>query len=265
MAELINIIKFCFGNVPPPRRLKVPVYTYFHNINMLTLADCRGWKQKLKFFLKREYIRSIRRNSDEWFVQTSNTANELIRHLGVSDDNVELYPFYRPPVVNATGSERTDYIFVGNDSGSKGHKELLDVWKELYKRGIERTLHLTVSSESRLYPAIEDLSKQGVKIVNHGIIPTEELFELYTHCKATVYPSRNESFGLGIVEAMEAGCDVIGADLPYMHAVCTPSEVFDPFSSESILKAVLKYEKKPRHTYQHARNLVNELIDEMTA
>ena len=41
----------CFGNVPPTFRLNVPVYTYFHNINMLTLQDCRDWKQKMKFWL----------------------------------------------------------------------------------------------------------------------------------------------------------------------------------------------------------------------
>ncbi|MDE7125477.1 MAG: hypothetical protein K2O12_03230, partial [Muribaculaceae bacterium] len=54
--------------------------------------------------------------------------------------------------------------------------------------------------------------------------------------------------GLGIIEAVEAGCDVIGADLPYMHSVCKPSAVFEPYSSESIVSAVLDYEKKKSKT-----------------
>ncbi len=77
-----------------------------------------------------------------------------------------------------------------------------------------------------------------------------------------MYPSINESLGLGIVEAITAGCDVIGADLPYMHAVCRPSAVFDPSSPESIADAVERYEKggMPRSELL-VRDQIDTLID----
>lgn len=252
---------FCFGNVPPPVRLNVPVYTYFHNINMLTLADCRGWKQLLKFWLKRSYIKCQSKNTDMWFVQTSNTAKELIKNLNVDKAKVELYPFYNIPDIKRVECERTDYIFVGDDSGSKGHNELLDAWEILHNRGIDRTLHLTVGQSAPSYEKIQNLVKTGVPIHNHGIIPMMEVFTLYAKCKATVYPSRNESFGLGIVEAMESGCDVVGSDLPFIHAICEPSEVFNRESPESIADAVLRYEKSHSKTMQKVSNKINELID----
>lgn len=255
---------FCFGNVPPPFKLRVPVYTYFHNINMLTLADSRGWKQKIKFFLKREYIRVRRKNSDEWFVQTTNTANELKANLNIPDKKVKLYPFYRPPVINSLEKERNDYIFVGNDSGSKGHRELIAAWKKLHDLGIDRTLHLTVSADSPLCSIIDEMAGSGVKIVNHGIVPLAEVFALYARCKATVYPSRNESFGLGIIEAIEAGCDVVGSDLPFMHAVCTPSEVFNPYSVDSIVEAVMRYEATQNQTDRKVSDMIDELISDIT-
>ena len=253
---------FCFGNVPPPVKLNVPVYTYFHNINMLTLADCRGWKQLVKFWLKRQYIRLRKKNTDSWFVQTSNTANELIRNLRVPETIVELYPFYRPPQNIVKGAdERKDYIFVGDDSGSKGHSQLLDAWEILHKKGFDRTLHLTVSSSAPSYDKIQNLVKDGVCIQNHGIIPMAEVFALYARCKATVYPSRNESFGLGIVEAMESGCDVIGSDLPFIHAICEPSEVFNSESPRSIADSVLMYEGSRILTKQLVTNLVDKLVN----
>lgn len=233
---------FCFGNVPPPFRLKVPVYTYFHNINMLTLTDCRDKKQLVKFWLKRAFIKHYRRNTDEWFVQTSNTANELIRHLGVSSDKVKLYPFYRLPKFPEASIGRKDYIFVGEYSGSKGHDELLEAWKTLHNQGLDLTLHLTVSLGDVFLKKLEEAIEQGVTIINHGYVSTDELAKLYVQCKATIYPSYNESFGLGLIEAMEAGCDVVASDRPFVHAICLPSETFEPSSPQSIVESVLKYE-----------------------
>lgn len=249
---------FCFGNVPPPIKLNVPVYTYFHNINMLTLSDACGWKQKIKFFLKREYIRSLRDNTDKWFVQTSNTANELISHLGVLESKVKLFPFYRAPKLSELSDERADYIFVGEDTGNKGHEELLLAWSKLREVGVNSVLHLTVSSKSALYPKIQNLINNGVRIINHGIIPFDELIKVYSTCKATVYPSPNESFGLGVVEAMELGCDVIAPDLPYIHSICKPSEVFESGNSNSILAAVVKYERGC--SYKTEQIVQNEIL-----
>ena len=250
-----------FDRAPPPVKLSVPVYTYFHNIKMLTLADCRGWKQLLKFWLKRSYIKCLRRNTDMWFVQTDNTANELVKNLRVDKAKVELYPFYNIPDIERLECERTDYIFVGDDSGSKGHRELIAAWNILHKRGVDRTLHLTVSPQSPLYVELAKMSEDGPSVVNHGFIPQKEVFALYSKCKATVYPSRNESFGLGLIEAMEAGCDVIASDLPFVHTICKPSEVFNRESPESIADAVLRYETASTRTYQKVSDKVNEMID----
>lgn len=252
---------FCFGNVPPPYRLKVPVYTYFHNVNMLTLQNCRDWKQKVKFWMKRTYIKSLRKNTAEWFVQTSNTAKELTKHLAVPEEKVKLYPFYKLPAYPQSESPRTDYIFVGEYSGSKGHAELLEAWKLLHEQGVDLTLHLTISLGDVILQQLKAAIENGVKIINHGYIPVEELAGLYMQCKATVYPSYNESFGMGLVEAMEAGCDVIASDRPYVHAICEPSKVFEPSSPSSIADAIIEYENgSKKETKLLVKDMVNEMI-----
>lgn len=254
---------FCFGNVPPPVKLSVPVYTYFHNINMLTLADCKGWKQLLKFWMKRFYIKCLSRNTDMWFVQTDNTANELIKNLRVDKAKVELYPFYKIPHIKNNECERVDYVFIGEDTGSKGHKELILAWELLHEQGFNRTLHLTVSARSSLYKEIEVMKNKGIDIKNHGLIPISEVFSLYSKSVATIYPSRNESLGLGLIEAMEMGCDVIAPCLPYVYAVCQPSATFQYGNPESIVRAILKYERGQTKTQKLVSNTINKLIERL--
>lgn len=260
---------FCFGNVPPQLRMEVPVYTFFHNINLLTLAEAHTAKVMAVSWLKREVFKHYKKNTDFWLVQTSNTAKELIDHLGESPERVKMMPFYElPDGVSEIAKlpHGNDYVFVAVDVPGKSHKELLGAWDILHKKGVDKTLHLTVQDDSPLAEKIKEAQNEGVKIVNHGVIPFPEVFELYKQSKAIIYPSHNESLGLGIVEAITAGCDVIGSDLPFLYSICKPSGVFNPYSAEGIADAVIEYEKgnsmKSELTiYNHIEELVKLLIN----
>ena len=236
---------FCFGNIPPPYKLNVPVYTYFHNINMLTLADSRDWKQYLQLWMKRTYIKRLKRHTDCWFVQTENTEKQLRKYFAEPQGRVERFPFYDFPAPALTSEERRDdYVFVGEYTGSKGHQELLKAWTMLYDIGFKKTLHLTCSSSADDFiERLDKAVKAGVPIVNHGFVSREEVKALYLQSKVTIYPSFNESFGLGLVEALGCGCDVIASDRAFTYSVCKPSEVFEPSSPISIAEAVLRYEE----------------------
>lgn len=258
----------CFGNIPAPIRMGVPVYTYFHNINLLTLAEAHRVPVLIKSWLKRLAFKYYKKNTDVWLVQTSNTSNELIKHLGEKVERVKLMPFYELPegVEDiAKQPHGDDYVYVSRDVPGKGHEKLLDAWEILHSKGIDVTLHLTVQKESSLNEKIKTAQAHGVKVINHGEIPFKEVFKLYSQSKAIIYPSHNESLGLGIVEAITAGCDVIGSDLPFLHSVCKPSGVFNPYSAESIVDAVTKYEQSGgRVSELTVFNHMDELIDILT-
>ncbi len=255
----------CFGNIPAPIKLNVPVYTYFHNINLLTLAEAHSLPVKVKSWLKREVFKHYKPNTDYWLVQTSNTANELVKHLGEKPDRVKLVPFYElPEGIDdiAKQPHGDDYVFVAVHVPGKSHEELLEAWRLLHSKGVDKTLHLTVQKESPFCEKIKAAQKEGVKVVNHGVIPFKEVFDLYKQSKAIIYPSHNESLGLGIVEALTAGCDVIGSDFPFLHSICKPSGVFNPYSPESIADAVIEYEKgNPEKSILSIRNLIEELVE----
>lgn len=234
----------CFGNVPPPMRINSKVFTYFHNVSLLKIPRDYPLKWKLSSLAKKFYIRHFVNNTDVWIVQTSNTANLLNKEIVKNRQPIEILPFYKldENLRNWKPEKKTDYVFIGECTNAKGHKYLLEAWEKLHKMGIDRTLHFTVTDEN-FSKEIEIAKSKGVIVINHGHIPFDEVIELYHKSKATVYPSLNESLGLGIIEAMEAGCDVIGCDLPYIHSICNPSEVFEPKSPVSIVQSIVNYEK----------------------
>ena len=259
----------CFGNIPAPIKLDVPVYTYFHNINLLTLAEAKSRKAKSIAWLKRSYFSLLKSNTNLWLVQTTNTAHELENHLNVHKDRIKILPFYDMPECfkEMKGQEHgSDYVYIANYTGAKGHEELLKAWEILHDKGIDIKLHLTVNPSAVAFvKQIESAKAKGVKIINHGFIPFDEVVKLYQQSKAIIYPSHNESLGLGIIEAIEAGCDVIGSDLPFIHSICKPSMTFDPYAPESIAATVLEYEKgrSPKSSLL-IQNKISELIDLIT-
>ena len=87
------------------------------------------------------------------------------------------------------------------------------------------------------------MKSNGVNIINHGIIPRKELILEYLDSKYLIYPSSNESFGLGLIEGIQLGVEIIASDLPFVHNVCDPLSVFNPFDVNSIVKSVLETKK----------------------
>lgn len=256
----------CFGNIPAPVKMEVPVYTYFHNINLLTLNGLPSIWTTASGWMKRQVYRYYKKNTDYWLVQTSNTREELLKHLGEKEKRVRLMPFYNiPERLNrmAQAKHGDDYVYVANYTGSKQHETLLEAWIILHEKGIDKTLHLTVPETATAFlKMVKEAQQRKVKVLNHGFVPFCDVMELYAQSKAIIYPSLNESLGLGLVEAITAGCDVIGADLPYTYSVCKPSLVFDVNSAESIAEAVMVYEVgKAEKSELKIHNMIDEMID----
>ena len=252
----------CFGNVPPPINLEVPVYTYFHNVNRLDVKVNYSFKKKVLSWMKRSYMKSLRVNTDKWIVQTSYTKQELIKYFEESEDRVLIMPFYElPEDTGCKDIERNDYCFIGAYTGNKGHDELLAAWKILHERGENLVLHLTVDKSNRLFSELEKrYDFNELNIINHGFVPFSKVMDIYHKSKAIIYPSKNESLGLGLIEAIHYGCDVLSSDLPYTYSVCKPSGVFDPTSPESIADAVGIYEYNNR---KKSTLLIHNMIDDL--
>lgn len=255
---------FCFGNVPPPFRLQAEVAVYFHNVLLCSAFKNATWREEFMGMLKMRYIRWRRSNADVFLVQTALVRSALVHDLG-SDIAISELPFYpstRLPLALGEPAEGrwSRYAYVSNGYPHKNHARLIAAWEMLAKKGCHPELHLTLDGEWKdLYQQIDNARSVGARITNHGFTDSQLL---YRACGYQIYPSQAESFGLGLVEAAEAGCAVIAADLPHVHAAIRPFGLFDPASVESICQAVLATHGRPAPKSELvAPNEVGRLVD----
>lgn len=255
---------FCFGNVPPPVRLRGHVMVYFHNMLLCHPVPEIGLRDRWLAAMKMKYIRLISQNADLFMVQSPSVRASLARHLPPSARIIEM-PFYALPASHnpepKDGRERWNrYAYVSNAYAHKNHAILMDAWERLARRGIYPELHLTVSDLSpQLGAKLERVRALGGRIINHGFT---EVAKIYQNCGYQIYPSLMESFGLGLIEAAEAGCAVLASELPFVHQVVRPFSTFDPKSPAQIEEVVLlTYGKQVEPSSVIVKNRLLCLVD----
>ncbi len=251
----------CFGNVPPSVKLNRPVYTYFHNALLANSVKGYPMKTKLLKYIKRLYIKRKSNNTDSFLVQSQLMKNLVNRHIK-PNKKVALIPFFNlEKKSKQIIKNNIEFVYISDGNPHKNHKLLLDVWGDLAKQNIKPKLHLTVTDAyPKVVNQIQSMKNSGVNLENHGYTNVDKLFD---RSSFLIYPSLIESFGLGLVEAVNAGLKVIAADLPYVREVVEPSLVFNPLDKQSIIDAVK--ESLSNHTLKDSQiiieNKINELID----
>jgi glycosyltransferase involved in cell wall biosynthesis len=114
----------------------------------------------------------------------------------------------------------------------KNHSLLFKVSDRAYRGlNVERIV-LTVDKLSEF-----EWNSNVVQFV--GQITSEECFSVYQESHALLFLSKNESYGIPLVEAMFMGIFIVCPDLDYARALCGESAIyFDPDSVSSLLEAL---------------------------
>jgi len=253
----------CFGNLPPNIRLSATVYTYFHQQLYINLPKDASLKLRILFYLKRKVFKYFFSNTDYWLLQTELIKQNFVNKFNVKPSKVIISPFYPLlPSSSYVERKRNTYVYVSNAPPHKNHLRLINAFCSFYDKHQVGKLTLTISKDfPYLLKIIEEKRKCNYPIYNIGFIKREELSNVYRESEYLIYPSTAESFGLCIVEAIENGCKVIGANLPYTYAVCKPSLTFDPLDEKSISEALsLSLEENINPSFAKVSNKIDELI-----
>jgi glycosyltransferase involved in cell wall biosynthesis len=249
----------CFGNIPPTVRTNSLVFTYFHQFLFLVKLDFFKPKNYL-IYLKRLTIKLLKNNTNFWIVQNKLVCDNLSNFLSNKLNNVLIIPFYRSlKIDNNSIKKKKQLLYVSNGEVHKNHLLLINAFKLFYDKYKIGELHLTIPSN---YKSILEKLSNDYPIINHSNLNDNELKNLYHESEFFIFPSIYESFGLGIVEAIECGCKVIGSDLPFLYQICVPTDVFDPFSINSILKSIENaYFSKTNLSHLKVSNDIKQLLN----
>jgi len=95
-------------------------------------------------------------------------------------------------------------LFVGRRAYEKGFDVFTAVAREARRLGLKARFLATGGKEGEVIDGVESL----------GFVPEDELVSLYSSAHAVIYPTRADTFGLVILEALASGTPVIASDIP---------------------------------------------------
>lgn len=258
----------CFGNIPPPIRLKSKVFTYFHNINYVFYSKKDySFKERFLNYIKRKILSLWKNNTDKWIVQSLYVQQKMIEKYGENKNKIEIIPFYKSFKKNEDigNIEKipNSFLYVSNAYPNKNHLRLIDAFCNFYDKYKKGKLIVTVNDNFTEVKNLIDVKiAQNYPIENLGYVSQEILVKYYEQSEFVIFPSTSESFGLGLIEGIEFDCKIIGANLPYTYAVCEPSIVFNPLNIESIEDSFnYAVHNKVKDSILKTENCISKLIN----
>jgi glycosyltransferase involved in cell wall biosynthesis len=255
---------FCFGNLSPTIKLNCKVYTYLHQRLYIQIPKSIQVKSKYLLQFKSFIFKFLLRNTDVVFLQSESIRRDFLRKFRFNEESIQLMPFYENNDLHEElDKEKYTYIYASTGETYKNHLVLFEAFKVFFEKHQVGKLYVTIDDQYKsLIKKIKELQKDGIPIINLGFVTRNELFEYYRTCEYAIYPSLTESFGLGIIEGIENGCKIIGADLEYMNSICKPSLKFNPYSKIELVRALEKsFFTNIEFSEQLVFNQINELIE----
>lgn len=170
-------------------------------------------------------------------VTISEFAREgIIKHLGVDANRVVAIPLgvSRENFTPNLGARQAFVLYPARGWKHKNHALLIEAMSRVRDENPGMRLVLTGGG-------LDALGTVPDWVDVRGVVPRDELAELYRKAAVLAFPSRYEGFGLPTLEAMASGCPVAAANAGSLPEVCGNAAVyFDPDSIADIARGILE-------------------------
>jgi glycosyltransferase involved in cell wall biosynthesis len=163
-----------------------------------------------------------------------------------------------------SAEKRMDFLFFpGNFEPRKNILTLIKALEILYAKGSGVSLHIAGPSGWNNDAIHAYIEKSGIRetITFLGFLEEDVLIEQYCTCKALIFPSLYEGFGMPVLEALCLDCLVLTSKNTVMQEICGNAALyFDPNDPEDMAKEIMKMQKKDfnRDSYlKHKDDIIN--------
>jgi glycosyltransferase involved in cell wall biosynthesis len=261
LHEVKADVLFSFANMAPSRP-RLPQVVYCHQAYAF-FSDALSKQplfQRLRLLVMRYQILRGARVSRAMIVQTDVMCQRILELEPSLSGRIQVIPSgYRTPLETLIirpekkalidNASQPRLTYVSHPGRSKNHLALVRAMPAILKKFPSVSLLLTLDkqrSTQTLYDLLvteilQEAEALGVSknIVWLGVLNSDEVTYALQSSDLMVFPSLAESFGLGLVEAMAAGCPIAVSDLTYAHDVCGDAAVYFSPSPESIAETVV--------------------------
>ncbi len=234
--------------MPAPRGVASVVTVH----DLLPVTHPQWFSRKHRTVISTLLPRAIR-GADRVIVPTRHVAAELHGQYGIDEGKITVVPEAPDPCFTPSEKRRDvpldipeDFLlFVGRLEQRKNARVALDAMARI---PAERRPQLVLTGlwgpeERALRKQMGTLGLHGA-VHFAGYVLDDTLAELYRRCRALVFPSLAEGFGLPIVEAMAAGAPVICSDRGAMAEVAGDAALtVEPTDAEALARAIARLDE----------------------
>jgi glycosyltransferase involved in cell wall biosynthesis len=163
-------------------------------------------------------------------------------------------------------------LFVGTVEPRKNLHRLVEAFEQLLRTTSSSPQLVIAGGQGWLMDNFSSVIKEKKledRICLTGYLEDEDLCALYSSCKAFVYPSLYEGFGLPPLEARACGAPVITSRIPSItETVGTAARLVDPLDVDDLARAIaemLSDEQQRKHFSEAGAERVKKFTWEQTA
>lgn len=225
-----------------PRWPGCPSVTVFHDLQHKRHPEHFRWFD-LPFW--QLLLWQSARHSDALIAVSEATRRDLQSFYQIAPERITVVPHGVEPEFFSVGSQRRPEPYLLCVSTLHPHKNLERLLRAfaLFKRehpGIQLVLAGMRGFRAAHLEKLAGELGLGGAVRFTGWIPREELYSLFQHASAFVYPSTFEGFGMPVLEALAAGVPTVCSDIPPLREVAGEDAAlyFDPLDEHALAVAL---------------------------
>lgn len=164
------------------------------------------------------------------------TKQDIIRFLDIDPQKIVVIPWGIDKIVfdrSFLPFNKEYLLFVGSRSGYKNFNLLLKDFSLISQN--EKDLFLVCTGSPFSPEEINLINQLGLsnKVIQKKVFSQEEMYQLYSHAIALVFPSSCEGFGLPLLEASICGCPLFLNDIACFREIAKDNAIYFTINNES--------------------------------
>ena len=206
-----------FKNAKRKTKLIEKIRRFLFSITLNSVDSLIVQSEYMKSLLSKKYSNKIRRRNINLYVLPNPISSILLEKKDGSTKSL---------------SNTKIVLYVSRYYLHKNHIFILKIVrkysKELRKKNIKFYVTINPDTHKDAPKFLENVLKNKINdiILNINELSQDELMDYYKKASCLFFPSKSETFGNPLVEAMVYGLPVIAPDLTYAHAVCGEAGIY---------------------------------------